>query len=326
MTMHWRQMLRTGLWCAMGLLHRLDYGWLLPLLARLPLRWAYPLAALRGRLNARWGRDWRSMALRTRHIQRQSLAGYALLPGAHNAAQRQHWCRQRFVTESRDELEAQLVAARRLHQLRCSMQPEQAVKAVRTTARGLVLLTPHFDSFYLGIAFLAQATGRRVNSMSSAVTRDPRVDAAVSAHFERKYRGLEHYLNGGKVPDMEDGLRPFYRMLQRHETLVVLGDAPVLPNGVCMSVDFLGARRTLAGGALRLAQQTGSDLGAFVCRYQGCGQYLLELCPAGAADDPQTLARVYAFMSGHIAREPGHWWAADLLPQMPANTNRNVGA
>jgi lauroyl/myristoyl acyltransferase len=304
-------------WRLLRLAHRADYRWFLPAIARLPLPLAYALSGLRGRFNAAMGRDWRSVALQTRHIQRQSLAGYALLPGASSVVERTQWCRERFETEARDELEARLVAARRLHELSCRFVPAGAELVCAGRTRGLVLLTPHFDSFYLGIAFLAQASGGRVNSMSSAVTQDPRVDPAVSRHFDRKYRGLEQYLNGGLVPDIEAGLRPFYRMLVNHETLVVLGDAPVLPNGAAMTADFLGGPRVLAGGALRLAQRTGSDLGGFVCRCLGAGRYELEMCPIGPAGDPQTVARVYRFLSEQILAAPGLWWAADLLPNLP---------
>lgn len=307
------------LWRAIRLLHRADFGWFLPAMAKLPLPLGYALSNLRGRINAASGRDWRSVALGFRHIRRQSLLAYDLLPGAPTPAQKQRWCQQRFEVEARDEFEAQLVAARRLGELRCDFSPSDTPQLLAKHPRGLVLLTPHFDSFYLGIALLAQASGARVNSMSSAVSHDARVDAAVSRHFERKYRGLEHYLHGGKVPDMESGLRPFYRMLERGETLVVLGDAPVLPNGVAMTVDFLGARRALAGGALRLAQRSGSDLGAFVCRHLGPGRYRLEMGPIGPANDAQTLAQTYRFLSEHILAQPGLWWAADLLPAMPAD-------
>lgn len=308
--------MKAKLWRLVRLAHSADFAWFLPFIARLPLPLAYALSGLRGRINALTGRDWRSVALGFRHIRRQSLAAYALLPGS--TEERARWCRQRFEAEARDELEAQLVAAGRLHELSCKFVPAGAAQLLARRSRGLVLLTPHFDSFYLGIAFLAQASGARVNSMSSAVSHDPRVDAAVSRHFERKYRGLENYLHGGKVPDMESGLRPFYRMLEHHETLVVLGDAPVLPNGVSMTVDFLGAQRVIAGGALRLAQHTDSDLGAYVCRHLGAGRYALEMCPIGPATDPETVSRIYRFLSEQILAQPGLWWAADMLPAMPA--------
>lgn len=304
-----------SLWRLVRLAHSADFAWFLPFIARLPLPLAYALSGVRGRINAATGRDWRSVALGFRHIRRQSRDAYALLPGS--ATQKRRWGQQRFEAEARDEFEAQLVAARRLGELRCEFVPAVNDALCAKRPRGLVLLTPHFDSFYLGIAFLAQASGARVNSMSSAVSRDPRVAPTVTRHFDHKYRGLEHYLNGGQVPDMESGLRPFYRMLERHETLVVLGDAPVLPNGAAMTVDFLGAQRVIAGGALRLAQHTNSDLGGYVCRYLGPGRYVLEICPIGPARDPETVARIYRFFSDQILVQPGLWWAADLLPNMP---------
>lgn len=311
---------RATLWRLVRLAHRADFGWFLPFIARLPLPLAYALSGVRGRINAATGRDWRSVALGFRHIRHQSRAAYALLPGS--AKQKKRWCQQRFETEARDEFEAQLVAARRLGELRCEFVPAELEDLCIHRPRGLVLLTPHFDSFYLGSAFLARATGRRINSMSSAVSRDPRVDPKVSQHFENKYRGLEQYVNGGQVLDMEVGLRPFYRMLDRHETLIVLGDAPVLPSGVSMVVDFLGTRRVMAGGALRLAQHTGSDLGGYVCRYLGPGRYALEICPIGPANDPETVARIYQFFDQRILAQPGLWLAADLLLHMPASPEK----
>ncbi len=304
------------LWRLVRRAHQVDFAWLLPWVASLPLGLAYALAQLRGRVNALSGRDWRSVALGFRHIRSQSLVGYRLLPGAASEQERQTWRNTRFVVEARDEFEAQLIAAGRVGELACQFVPRIAATVCQQPKRGLVLLTPHFDSFFLGVAFLARC-GAKVNLMSSAVTHDARVDAVVQQHFTQKYRGLEAYLNGGQVLDMESGLRPFYRMLERGEALVLLGDAPVLPNGVSMTVDFLGAQRVIAGGALRLAQHTHSDLGGYVCRYLGPGRYELEICEIGPANSPETVARVYAFFSEQILAQPGLWWAADLLPNMP---------
>lgn len=225
------------------------------------------------------------------------------------------------MVEARDEYEACLIAAGRVAELECRFVPAGTERPGLQRSRGLILLTPHFDSFFVGVAFLARS-GAKINLMTSAVTQDPRVDPAVQRHFDNKYRGLERYLNGGQLLNMEDGLRPFYRMLERRETLVVLGDAPVLGDGVSMSVDFLGSPRTLAGGALRMAQRTGSDLGAYVCRYLAPGRYELELCPAGPADDAETVTRIYRFFSKQIQANPGRWWAADLLPNMPVARER----
>jgi lauroyl/myristoyl acyltransferase len=308
-------------------LHRADFQYLLPALAALPIPIGHALSACRGQFNSLTGRDWRSIALGFRHIAQQSALGYRALSLEASTTQVRRWCRQRFVAEARDEFEGRLAAAHRLGELSCEFTPPDTLARLRAGGRGLVLLTPHYQSFFAGIAFLARS-GRTVNAMSSAVTRDPRVDPAVQEHFDAKYRGLEHYLNGGKVVDHELGVRPFYRMLERREVLVILADAPVLSgSGASMEVDFLGAKRVLAGGPLRLAQRTGSDVGCYVCRHLGGTRYQLELGGIAPADDPAAMARAYQFFSVAIAADPGGWWAADLLPSMPVvNETANATA
>lgn len=311
--------LRRAVWRLAHRLHHIDFAWVLPGLARLPLAWGYALAEVRGRANAWLGRDWRSMALGFRHIRQQSLAAYALLAPKASADTLRQWCAQRFVAEARDEFEACLLAGGRVEALQCRHEGGGTATAgplPPQRTRGLVLLTPHFDSFVLGIAFAARG-GATVHAMASAITQDPRVDPAVQKHFDAKYRGLERYLHGGRVLNMEEGLRPFYRLLEKQETLVMLADSPVLSAGAPMEVDFLGQRRQLAGGALRLAQQSGSDLGGFVCRMERPGHYVMQWCEPGPADDPQTLRRIYAMFSKSITNQPGLWWAADLLTHMP---------
>lgn len=297
-------------------LHRADFKYLLPALARLPIPAGHALSDFRGHLNAIAGRDWRSMALGFRHIRSRSLLGFRVLAADATDAQVRHWCHRRFVVESRDEYEAWLIARERVDELACEIVPSAGLDQLRNRSRGLVLMTPHFESFFLGVAFLARS-GEKVNLMSSAITQHPQVAPEVQRHFRMKYRGLERYLNGGKVLDLELGTRAFYRMLERKEVLVILGDAPVLPGGgASMAVDFLGERRQLAGGPVRMAQRTGSDLGCYVCRHLGGARYQLELGPSGPAQDPSSVEHVYRFFSAAIRANPGAWWAADLLPSM----------
>ena len=311
-----REPARKALWALVRLAHTLDFRVVLPLLARLPLRWGYWLSILRGRVNASAGRDWRSVALGFRHIAQQTQAGYRLLAPQTEPQQWRAWLSERFATEAREEFEAALVAAGRIAGLECRYSPDDTCVRLSQRERGLVLLTPHFDSFFLGVAFLARC-GVRVNLMTSAVTHDPRVHPAVRDHFFRKYRGLERRLNGGRALDMEAGVRPFYTMLQRREIVVVLADAPALPNGIRMAAHFLGTRRVLAGGALRMARYTHSDLGGFVCRHLEGQRYRLELGPLGPATDRESADRVYRFLGAAIEAQPGRWWAADLLPALP---------
>jgi hypothetical protein len=318
-----RSLLSRLLWRAVRLLHKLDFAIVLPAMARLPISVGHRMAAWRGALNARTGRDWRSVALGFRHIRAQSALGYRALSSQATEGEISGWCRRRFVAEARDEYEARLVIAGRVPELTCDVLPPHALEKLTNRDRGLVLLTAHYESFYLGLAFLARS-GAKVNVMSSAVTHDARVDPVVQRHFNDKYRGLERFLNGGKIIDLELGRRQFYRILQEKEVLVILGDAPVLPAGAAMTVDFLGGQRRLAGGPLRMAQRTESDLGGYVCRHVGGTHYQLELGPLGAATEPASVSAVYRFFSEVILRDPGGWWAADLLPSMPLITDAPV--
>ncbi len=314
---------RTILWPAVRVLHAFDYAIWLPLVGRLPLFAGYALSALRGYLNGLVGRDWRSVGLETRHVARQSAQGYRILLPTTSASELRALVRERFATESREEYEGRLIVAGRVEHLRCHRDPRTLEWLHQRQGRGLMLLTPHFDSFMLGIAFLG-LTGMKINVMTSAITNDPKVDPAVSRHFFRKYRAMERLMNGGQMLDREPGLRPFYQMLARGECLVILADAPATPGGALVTPHFLGARRKLAGGALRLAQKTDSDLGAFVCHYECPGRYRLDMGPVHRASDPQALDAAYAFLSEKIQAAPGRWWAVDLLPLMPVVNERTA--
>lgn len=311
-----KSMTRRLTWAIVRRLNHWDYAYLLPRLARLPIALGFYLAQWRGQLKARWQIDWRSMALGHRHIAKQSQEGYRALFSNASPEQIRSWLRERFIAEAQDEFDAQLIAQGRFPELTCTINPPAALSETLQSPRGVLLLTLHHDSFYLGSLFLAKA-GRTVNIMSSSVTHHPLVDPAVQAHFSGKYRGSERYLQGGQVLDMEEGVRPFYRMLEHKEMLMMLADAPVLPNGAGITVSFLGKKRSLAGGALRLATKTNSLMAAYICRSIGPGHYAIEML---APQEPslETLERIYQFLGDAILKDPGRWWAIDLLPHMPA--------
>jgi len=297
------------------ILHRWDYAYVLPTLARLPLSLGFWLARGRGICRSALGIDWRSMALGFRHIAKQSTVGLKILQPDANPSQINQWRRQRFITEGQDEFDAQLIAQRRVLDLNCSFTPKNWQSTITQTNRGILFLTLHYDSFYLGSLFLAK-TGIPVNIMSSAITHHPKVDKAVQHHFVQKYRGSEPYLNGGQVLDMELGLRPFYRILEAKQILMMLGDAPVLPNGTKNVIPFLGGPRLIAGGPLRLAIKTNSLIGAYICHCEGPGRYSMQIHEPKEAS-LQTIESIYQFFSTIILQDPGKWWAVDLLPQMP---------
>jgi len=318
--------LRWGVW---RLLHTLDYTLFLPLLGWLPLSLGYALAAVRGGINARTERDWRSMMMRTRHIARQSASGFQALMPAADGQQIDDLVHERFTTESREEFEGRLIIAGRVAHLRCHIGPAAFLSQCQRRERGLVLLTPHFDSFILGVVFLGRA-GVKINLMSSLGDDSSRFNPGVYRHFVTKYKSMERYLNGGRVVPMEAGPRAFYQMLARRECVVIVGDVPLAGDNTTGATPlFLGQRRLLSGGALRMAQKTGSDIGAFVCRFDSHGQsgrgYTLTGSALKHASDPDALDHAYAFLSEQIMATPGRWWGADLLTAMPSVDAKTTG-
>jgi len=305
----------------LSLFQTLDYAILLPLLAQMPLTIGYKLSELRGWINGIIRRDWRSVTLGARHIARQATIGYRLMEPDFSDTQIRALVRQRFATESREEFEGQLIAAHKVHQLRCSLGSDEFLNRCLNSKQGLVLITPHFDSFILGVVFLGQL-GLKINLMSSIGDGSLSINRAVVKHFEKKYAHMETYMNGGRVLPLESGLRPFYKMLERGECLVVMGDVPALNSTTKGGApDFLGARRRLTDGALRLARKTGSNLGSFICHYESEKQYRLEGSRIVNAHEEKSLDVAYQFLSEKIIATPGRWWASDNLPEMQIHKN-----
>jgi len=300
----------------LNLVHTLDYAVLLPLCARLPLPIGYKLSALRGWVNAMTKRDWRSVTMGTRHIARQATLGYRIIRPDLSDSQIRALVRQRYAVESREEFEGCLIAAHRVHKLHCTLGSDEFLEGCLSSKQGLILLTPHFDSFILGVVFLGQL-GLKINLMSSIGDGGMPINCAVINHFETKYAQMESYMNGGLVLPLESGLKPFYRMLERGECLVVMADVPALASTVSGATPlFLGVRRRLAGGALRLARKTGSNLGSFVCRYESDKHYRLDGSRIVDANKEDSLDVTYQFLSENILLSPGRWWASDNLPDM----------
>ena len=54
----------------------LDYGVILPLIARLPLSWAYRLSDWRGAFNARHARDWAELSVGFPYVGERSAAAF----------------------------------------------------------------------------------------------------------------------------------------------------------------------------------------------------------------------------------------------------------
>ena len=293
-----------------------EYSALLPTLARIPTALGYAVARWRGRFNARFDRDWVSLALGHRHVADLSAAGYAeFLPPPRVAAA----VVERFETASREEYESRLLERRGLGAFRVDAGAALSQLAARPRDRGLVLVTSHYETFILGIAALA-SRGERIHPMMSTISADPRLTHGVRNHFVAKYAGLERHLSGGRLANAENSMRHLYRVLRDREIVVVIADAPgTMDAGV--PVPWFNGRRWMAQGALRLAQATGSAMAAFMCTHQSGVCHEVKLSEVESEVDGlrglQAYNRLYAFMERHIRGRPGRWWASHLLTSCP---------
>ena len=300
-----------------------DYGLLLPALARLPAGLAYALADTRGAWHARHGRDWAELSVGLRYIGERTAAAYREFMPEASDQDIARWVLERYQTVSAEELEGQRIARGMLDVFGAG-QPDFSAVLSRLDALGgggLVVLQAHYNNPLVGCIGLARATGRRVWVTISAITDHPQVHPAVSLHFRCKYGQAQASLNGGEFQETESpaGLRRLYRALRAGDIVVVMADLPAAPgqDGVC--VPWLGARRLMAAGAVRLARQTGCALSAMVVSRVRAGAWTWQLTepvlpdPAVADGNDVAVCAAYAALGQAILREPGHWWAAHLL-------------
>lgn len=291
-----------------------EFTLFLPLLARLPLRFGYRLAARRGTLNWFFDREWRSISLGQRYIRvATDQAMKQILPDL-SAAEIGRLTRKRFEGNSREEFEAYLLMQDRVRELSFSVRGLESVREQSARGRGVILLAMHFDSFILGIIYLGMS-GLVVNVMTSDVVENPLVDGCVSRFFFRKYRGMERYLQGGKAVHVEQNLQFFYQALLNGECVVVLADLPARDNDQQIWVRFLERERSFLSGAFRLARRTESVLAGFICQWEGGYKYTVTLseCIPPKEVNKASYQQVYAFLETAIQNKPERWWAADLL-------------
>lgn len=284
----------------------LDYGVFLPFLARLPLSWGRSCAKARGRLYAKWGRDWRNFSfgdvvhLRTKEVVAELLAQSSELTKALTV-------QARFEYQSLEEYEAACLHAGVTRRWPIQFVGLEGVMQVLKEKQRLVFVTSHFSSSILGTAFLGQL-GVPVLGMSSNVVDRAEVPLSVSRTYRRKYQAMGAYLNGGEILDKEGNASKFVRFLKKGGVVVIVGDLPPEPNETPRWAHFLGKVRGFASGAQKLSSMMDAPLMSFVCQFEN-GQYCVKFSPTEV--DP------YVFLSQHIEKDLGQWWAMDVLRAYP---------
>ena len=283
-----------------------DYGVFLPLLAQLPMAFGRAMAKKRGRLYARWGRDWRgfsfgdSVHVRTRQVIEQ-LRPLSLTKDKERVYQ------ERFENQSLEEYEAACMHAGVTQDWAVEYQGLQDVLEVLQQKSRVVFVTSHFSSSILGTALLGHL-GVPVMGMSSNVVDRVEVHSSISRTYRRKYKAMGRYLNGGEILDREGNASKFVRFLKKGGAVVIVGDLPPEPNEAPRWAHFLGETRGFASGAEKLSRMLDAPLMSFVCQFEE-GRHRVKF--SAPSEDP------YAFISKQIERDLGQWWAMDVLNAYP---------
>lgn len=284
-----------------------DYSYLLPFLARLPVRMGRGLAVLRGWIYASIARDWRQFSFADEDLLRRTRQALTeIMPRADGAAIRRA-VRRRYAMQSLEELEAAWLSCRDLSRWPVEyVGLESVLEALKVHGRA-VFVTAHFSSSVVGTVHLHRL-GIPVLGMSSNVVDDPRVHPAIGRFYRKKYAAMAPYLRGGKILDRQGNAREFIKFLHRGGAVVIVGDLPPDPHETPLETRFLGKVRGFAPGAARMAAIARVPLLSFVCEYTPQG-YRVTFSAAGQPP--------YALIEAHIVKNPAAWWAADLLPLLP---------
>ena len=302
-----------------------DYGFVLPLMARLPLRWAYRLSDWRGALNAAYARDWAELSVGFPYIGERSAAAFReVRPHASDAEIRQLVV-QRYQTVAREELDGLLAIRGRLAEIEMDLAPIRTALAQRAPGRGLVVVMSHFDNLFLGLVGMVRC-GERVYLMTSDIMQDERVHMTVRKFFRVKYQRYQEQMGGSAFLHTSASARDrFYEILRQGGIVVVVSETPAAPgnNDKGTWVSWLGRRRKMADSAVRMAVDTNSQMIAMRNMHTRPGHISWQW--SGVVDpqhfnthNPETVremvyAPIFAFLEAGIKADPGRWWAAHLL-------------
>lgn len=309
----------------------LDHGWLMPLMARLPLRWAYVLARWRGSLNARYARDWTELALGFAYIGERCAKAYREMFPSASEAEIASLVRQRYQTVSTEEMEGCLAIQGRLGEITMELAPIREALARRKPGRGLVVVMSHLDNLFFGLVGIARC-GVPVYLMTSAVVQDARVHPRLRRFFHDKYTAYDRVMAGGALLHTGgEAKKTFYEVLRQGGIVVVVSETPASHDADKGTwVQWLGRRRKMADGALRMAIDTDSELVAM--QNWRNPQRVVEWAWSEPVDprnfpDPMTaqareamVAPLFAFLEAGLRAHPGRWWGSHLLGDFQVET------
>ena len=290
----------------------LDYGYCLPFISRLPSWLARPLWVTRGAVNFLLDWDWRTFSLKHGYVRGATFRAMAALRGPSSVLPHPFFLTLlRYVCMSREEVDCLRLASIDYGSVRHRITGLEHLQNAQRSGSGVVLITAHFDSLYIGLVLLAR-TGLRINLMSTRLTDDPSIPQAISRHFRTKVSSLNVLLAPGQVRNSEDNIHYFVKALRRGEIVVIAGDGPSTAPGRSQMVEFLGGERYMAAGPQFLAEASNSLVSGYSCQLASDGYLDISMSPPTRLTDGG-LQSAYSALGTQIALQPWRWWAADLM-------------
>lgn len=289
----------------------LDYALLSFVARHVPLALGRLWAIKRGMLHILFNYDWRSYAVGMPFVRTRTWQSLRLLHPAHSRLRLLATLIGRYVNSSLEEWE--VLALDRLIERLPVPASDDLAQQEELPAMGTVYVMFHYGSFILGMAWLGRhlaARQQRLHVMASNLFLHPQVHPAAQRLFQRKYELLEHFLNGGKVVYIEDGLKPFYKLLKAGDGLFVLTDN-ISKVERAVRADFCGMSQVpFVPGTQSLLERTGACYAPFACHYHR-GQYRLIL--GSRVADVASLPAAITFHGNLVDAYPQRWLASDLL-------------
>lgn len=294
-----------------------DYGVALPLISRLEPQTAKWFVRLRGTVNFVFDLEWRTLSLRRSYVRGATLQAMRAISQLTDSKRSPlALTLHRYICASWEEYDAQRLSRIDYSTIAWHSSGMDSILSTVHAGRGVVLLTGHFDSLYVGLMLLAKH-GATVNLMSSSIIDDARVPAKIQKHFARKIDAMAARFSPGKVMHVEDGIRSFITALRRGEVVVIACDGPATATGRKSVVRFLGGDYLMTGGPEFLAKKSSALVSMFVCNRERDGQFRIDFSPPKSLEDGG-LQQAYDYLDTRIRAEPWRWWAADqwvnLLP------------
>lgn len=281
----------------------LKYRLILPLIARLPRRWAFYIATKIGRrffwtFEPEWIEGYRNGLKQAFPEVDPSLI--------------ETWIYEHFGMMAREELDVFYLTRMHTNNLpqMLTLSADSLLQKSQESSGKIIIMAhagrPIMLSSALGLS------GLSIGMLSQVIDeRNPHLDPPTRHYLQYK---MHHTVRiaGGRWVTTADHLRVLYNALKQGETLIVMMDLVEADPARQVRLDFLGGQLKLPPGILRMAERSGAQL------YYGraLDQQSMAVCSiTPLPKDPfQAMQAAVNLLAEDIHKAPWQWWQWNNLP------------